>query len=107
MVFFYLFMLFKVGGDSYYFYLPIIAQANPEITFSNVGPAIILAKRRTARLRGLNTYETISSIGTNRKAKTIDNFLWEIHDEDLITGKAQSRRLEWLVINSLGNEGRK
>ena len=38
--------------------LPIIAHANPAITLSKVWPAIILAKRRTAKLRGLNMYET-------------------------------------------------
>lgn len=42
-------------------------EAKPAITFNKVWPAIIFAKRRTARLMGLNMYE-INSIGINKKA---------------------------------------
>ena len=51
--------------------IPNIA-ANPAKTFIIVCPAIIFAKRRTAKLRGLERYE-INSIGTNSGSKNTGN----------------------------------
>jgi hypothetical protein len=46
----------------------IILQLKPINTLKRVCPAIILAKRRTARLTKRNVYE-MSSIGTNKNNK--------------------------------------
>ena len=44
-----------------------IDQPNPAITTKSVCPAIMLANKRTDKLKGLKKYE-ISSKGTNKKS---------------------------------------